>query len=395
MSALAQNMNNAPRKVLYVVLDLDLGGLQRVVRLLIERLDRTRFEPYLCCFDRGGMFYDYLTSRGIEGYILHRKPGPLDVKLLLNLYRLIRRKKIDVIHSHNTCGFYAGVAGRLAGVQALIHTDHGRLVPDRQAAIWEDWLVSYLHDAYVGVSNELTEYLAARIGITRPRLKTIINGVDSARFVPKAKSEKNILRTKSGLAPDDLVIGTVCRFDPIKNLSFLVSCMTSIVRQLPKAKLILVGEGTNQLDLEHRIKKLGLSDRVCIWPRRQDVENVLPMFDLYACSSISEGTSMTILEAMACGLPIIASAVGGNRSLVGGSHGVLFQLDNEQGFIDSVLSLLGDTERLQQMGQKSRQRVEIVYPLANMVESYQSLYEKLSPVSCPDQYSEPLPLKFR
>src|SRR5262249_18794048 len=148
------------------------------------------------------------------------QPGIIDVKLLFNLYRLIRDKKIDIIHSHNFCGFYAGLAGRWAGVKTLIHTDHGRLVPDKRSTIWEDWLFSFLFDSYVGVSEELTEYLATFVKIPKRRLKTIINGVDTIRFVPKTKSEKILLRAQYGLAPEDLIIGTVCRFDPIKNLSF-------------------------------------------------------------------------------------------------------------------------------------------------------------------------------
>lgn len=359
--------------ILYVVLDMDLGGLQRIVHLLIEGLDRERFRPYLCCLDRGGMFFEALTNEGFEGCILKRRPGKFDVRLLMNLYRLIREQQIDVIHSHNACALYAGLAGFLARVP-VIHTDHGRLVPDRSSAMWEDWLASKFLNAFIGVSEELTDYLCSRVKIASGKLSTIINGVDAERFVPKTREQKFALRSQWGLSQDDVIIGTVCRFDPIKNLQFLVDCMPEILTQVPRVKLIMVGEGPSRADLERRIIDLGLTDRIQLWPRRQDVEHVMPMFDLYACSSLSEGTSMTILEAMACGLPIIASAVGGNCTLIDGSGGILFPLNDKEAFISHVKEILTDRHRLAAMGRWSRERVENIFPLRQTIQKYQSLY---------------------
>lgn len=361
--------------ILYVALDMDLGGLQRIIHLLIAGLDRERFRPYLCCLDRGGMFFEALTKEGVEGCILKRRPGKFDARLLMNLYRLIREKQIDVIHSHNACSLYAGLAGFLARVP-VIHTDHGRLVPDRASAMWEDWLASKFLNAFIGVSKELTEYLGSRVKIASGKLSTIINGVDAERFVPKTKEQKRALRSQWGLSQDDVIIGTVCRFDPIKNLQFLVDCMPEIVDLVPRVKLIMVGEGPSRAGLERRIIDIGLTDRIQLWPRRQDIEHVMPMFDLYACSSLSEGTSMTILEAMACGLPIIASAVGGNCSLIDKSNGILFHLNKKAMFIASVTSLLTDSHRLATLGALSRERAERRFPLRQTIDSYESLYLK-------------------
>jgi glycosyltransferase involved in cell wall biosynthesis len=313
--------------------------------------------------------------------VLHRQPGPLDLRALLALYRFIRKNRIEIIHSHNPCAFYAGVAGRLAGVPTLIHTDHGREVPDKQSTVWEDWVASFFFDSFVAVSKELTEYLATHLKIARTRLRTIVNGVDNIQFSPRTKSERADLRAQHGLSPDDRIIGTVCRFDAIKNLPFLIACMPLILERLPRAKLIIVGEGDCRLELEQRVAELGLRGQVLLWPRRHDIENVMPIFDLYACSSLSEGTSMTILEAMACGVPIIASAVGGNRSLVVDGHGVLFSLNDRQGFIDNVVTLLDDVERLERMGHQGRLRAEQVYHVSRMAEDYQRLYEQNAAVT--------------
>lgn len=373
VNLLSDRMSSAPIKILYVALDMDLGGLQRIVHLLIEGLNRRRFEPVLCCFDRGGVFYDALRSEGVRGRILHRRPGPFDGTLLRNLIRYVRENEIDVIHSQNACALYAGLAGLVTGVP-VIHTDHGRLVPDKRSAILEDWLASHFLHAIVGVSEELTAYLNSRLGIAAKKLKTIVNGVDTDRFMPVTRERKDALRAQNGLGPHDLVLGTVCRFDPIKNLPFMISSMPEIVKQLPHAKLVIVGEGPMRQSLEEIIHALGMAQYIAIWPRRHDIEQVMPQFDVYVCTSLSEGTSMTILEAMACGLPIVASAVGGNRSLIDSTNGFLFSVKDVEAYVSNVVSLFLDSARMDSMGAESRIRAERLYPLRRTRQRYQSLY---------------------
>lgn len=366
-------MSPEPAKILYVALDMDLGGLQRIIHLLVEGLDRRRFEPLVCCFDRGGVFYDSLKANGVQGCVLHRRPGPFDAALLRKLIRYVREHRIDVIHSQNACALYAGLAGLLTGVP-VIHTDHGRLVPDKRSAIWEDWLASRCLRTFVGVSEELTDYLRVKVGIAKKKLLTIINGVDTARFVPRAGVARDALREQHGLSPADRVLGTVCRFDPIKNLPFMISCMPQIVQQVPTAKLVIVGEGPIRDELDTQIAKLGMARHVMVWPRRNDIESVMPQFDVYVCTSLSEGTSMTILEAMACGLPVVASAVGGNCSIVDSGSGILFPLNDVEAYVLNAVALLLDPSRATAMGAQSRKRAETVYPLSRTIDQYQALY---------------------
>lgn len=365
-------MTSTPVRILYVALDLDLGGLQRIVHLLIEGLDRRRFEPVLCCFDRGGVFYDKLLAKGVTGCILRRRPGPFDGALLRNLIRYIRANSIDVIHSQNACALYAGLAGLVTGIP-VIHTDHGRLVPDKRSAVWEDWLASHCIHAVVGVSEELTAYLNSRVGISAKKLRTIVNGVDTDRFMPVTRERKDALRAQNGLAPDDLVLGTVCRFDPIKNLPFMISSMPEIVKQVPHTKLVIVGEGPIRRSLEEIIRALGMAPYITIWPRREDIEDVMPQFDVYVCTSLSEGTSMTILEAMACGLPVIASSVGGNASLIG-EGGKLFPSEDMTSYVSAGCEMLFDHQRRATIGKQSRKRAERIFPLSRTIQNYQALY---------------------
>lgn len=200
-----------------------------------------------------------------------------------------------------------------------------------------------------------------------------MNGVDTDRFRPVTREQKNALRAKSGLTSDDLLLGTVCRFDPIKNLPFMISSMPEIVKRVPQAKLVLVGEGPIRQNLEEMIQALGMTRYVIIWPRREDIEDVMPQFDVYVCTSLSEGTSMTILEAMACGLPVIASSVGGNASLVG-EGGKLFSSKDLTSYVSAGCELLSNRDRRAIMGRLSRERAEQLFPLRRTIEHYEALY---------------------
>ncbi|MEW6418488.1 MAG: glycosyltransferase [Nitrospirota bacterium] len=370
-------MRSHKPRILFLVLEMDLGGLQRIVYQLINGIDKERFIPYLCCLDRGGIFYEQLALHSIKTYILERKPGPFDIRLFIKLCQILSKERIDVIHSQNGCTLYAALAGRLAGVSGIVHTDHGRLVPDKRSAIWEDRISSYMIDHFIGVSDNLSDYLSSAVKINRKKLITIINGVDTSRFVPVDPERKQALRSTIGLTEADKVIGTVCRLDPIKNLDFLLKCFPAIVSLVPNAMIVIAGDGPNRDHLIKHAETLGISSRVIFLGRSSNVENIMPMFDIYACTSLSEGTSMTILEAMSCGLPVIASDVGGNSRLVDSSNGYLFPLNDEALFTNNIIALLNDKAVLNELGSQSRIKVQKEFSIDQMIESYQRLYESV------------------
>jgi glycosyltransferase involved in cell wall biosynthesis len=150
--------------------------------------------------------------------------------------------------------------------------------------------------------------------------------------------------------------------------------MPQILCYVAEAKLVIVGDGPMRRALIRQTQKLNLTSSVIFLGSQTNVEDVTPIFDIYACSSFSEGTSMTILEAMACGLPIVASAVGGNTQLVDRSNGVLFELEDEGCFVQGVTALLKDRSEASAMGRKSRERAERNYSVDNMIRQYEMLY---------------------
>ena len=364
-------------RILFLVLEMDFGGLQRVVNLLIRMIDPDVFEPYLVCLDHGGVFYEQAASVCADSFIVGRRPGAFDKDLFLRLLAILKNNKIDIIHSHNGCSSYAALAGRLVGVKGIIHTDHGRLVPDKKTAILEDRLSSYLMNRVIGVSTELTEYLRSTVHISNKKLRTIINGVDDQAFRPRSSAERDALRSQFGYNENDKVIGTVCRLDPIKNLAFMISCMPAILRKVPAAKLVIIGDGPVRTSLIKQVDALGISSTIQLPGLRRDIGNLMPLFDVYACTSLSEGTSMTILEAMSCSLPIVASAVGGNVRLVDDTNGFLFPQGDAERFVDAIVKLFGEETGRSMMGKRSRERIQRDFCLERMVHEYERLYVSL------------------
>jgi len=361
-------------KIMYLVLEMDLGGLQRIVNLLIQKINKDKFTPYLCCLDRGGLFYEQLKNEPLTTFILHRKPGPFDTRLFIRLYKILRENKIDIIHSQNGCSIYSALAGKLAQVKGIVHTDHGRLVPDKKSAILEDRISSLFFKRFVAVSEHLHGYLANVVKINKKKLMTIINGVDTDRFRPLEPEQRRELRNKLCLSDNDKIIGTVCRLDPIKNLEFLIRNMQSICEALPECKLLIVGDGPTREHLIGFAKSSGVASKVMFLGTRNNVEELLGTFDLYACTSLSEGTSMTILEAMSCGLPIVASAVGGNPALVDESNGSVFSPNNTEQFVKYIIRIINNPSRLKELGVNSRSKVESEFSFNRVVKQYEALY---------------------
>jgi glycosyltransferase involved in cell wall biosynthesis len=346
-----------------------------MINLLIQRLNKESFEPYLVCLDRGGVFYEEAANVCAGSFVLNRQPGLFDRRLFAKLYSILKKYEIDIIHSNNGCSSYAALAGKLAGVKVITHTDHGRLLPDKKAAILEDRISSYMMDRYIGVSEELTNYLASKVKIPRNKLMTIINGVDTDTFSQATAERRFAARQALGFSEADKIIGTVCRLDPIKNLELMISCMPAIVKAIPDAKLAIVGDGAARDVLAALTGNLQLGAVVNFLGQKEGIENILPAFDVYACSSLSEGTSMTILEAMSCGLPIIASDVGGNARLVNSTNGILFPLKEKNDFVRGIVHFLSDKQDSAAKGMQSRLKVEKDFSIARMVRTYEELYD--------------------
>jgi glycosyltransferase involved in cell wall biosynthesis len=298
------------------------------------------------------------------------KRGGLDATLVPRLARALRRHAADVVHTHNPLPLiYGAPAARLAGAR-VVHTKHGvnpgsrghRLL--RRAAAW-------LAHAFVAVSDTTEQQARDLRDAPLARLSTIPNGIRLDRYAPDPRARAAI-RDELGLG-DAWVVGTVGRMDANKNQAMLVRAVAPLLAHM-NVRLVIVGDGVARPDVEAAVAALPDPSRVILAGRRMDVPRVVQAFDCFALSSISEGLPLVVPEAMAAGLPVVTTAVGGLPSVVDdGETGLLVPVD-EAAMTTALASLAADPERARAMGQRARQVALARYSHDRMVDEYLALY---------------------
>jgi len=227
-------------------------------------------------------------------------------------------------------------------------------------------------DCVVAVSEPLRDYLARQAGMDADRIGVIPNGADTDRFTPGPRTRA--LRTALGIDDDGIVIGNVARLDPVKNHELLLDGFALLLRRMPDARLVIVGEGVLRDTLARRIAALGLDSHVHLVGSVADITQVYGDFDLFVLSSRGEGTSMSVLEAMSSGVCVVATAVGGTPDVL--EHGRCGQLvhSDPTDLADAIEALLRDSDRRRSVAAAARERVVRHYSQTAMVDAYEELY---------------------
>jgi glycosyltransferase involved in cell wall biosynthesis len=293
-------------------------------------------------------------------------PGLPKVRTLFRLTRRLSTLRPDVLHTHNpTPHLFGSLAGRLLGVPAIVHTKHGRNYPDRFRAVSVNRLASALTHTIVPVSDDAACVARQAEGVAPRKLTVIRNGIDLEKFP---------LPAPRGAATGKHAIH-VARLNPVKDQKTLLQAIRFVVRVEPNFRLDLVGDGPAATELLALRDELSLGDCVHFLGYRQDVSSLLAGADLFLLSSLKEGISLTLLEAMATGLPIVATDVGGNREVVAhGETGLLVPPRSPEALAGAILSLIQDPNRARAMGTAGRRRVEDHFDLRQVVATYEELY---------------------
>ena len=362
--------------VAHVVNSLETGGLENGVVNLVN-MAGDRFRHCVVCMTTEGSFRERLRPE-IEIVALGKRPGK-DLRALWRLVRLLRRLQPDVVHSRNWATFDAVLAARVARVPVVVHGEHGRDITDplganpRRKRLRR--ALAPLVDRFVTVSRDLATWLTDQIRVPAHKVVTIHNGVDLTRFGARCRQEA---RARLGIPPDGLVVGTVGRLDPVKDQAGLVEAFAGLRAKRSDAILIIAGDGPCREPLADLIMRRGLQDRVRLLGERRDIPEVLSAMDVFVLPSIAEGMSNTVLEAMATGLPVVATRVGGNPEIVeDGVTGRLTLPLDPVALASSIDSYLDDAHLRALHGKASRQRVVDHFALTRMAGAYVDLYSSV------------------
>ncbi len=365
--------------VAHVVLSLRPGGLERVVLQLVERMDRTRFEPIVVALEGPGDLAPELERIGVPLHVLPRKRG-LDVQVLSDLANLFEQKRISLVHTHNPSphvyGSFAASIVRHRGVlrPSVVHTKHGRNHPDDGRRVMVNRVAAAFSDRVVAVSDDARKVALEVERIEPHRLITIRNGVDTTKVCP---GDGSATRRALGIADDVFHIGCVARLSIEKDHATLLHALSILRARRPRVCLTIVGDGALRTELEELAAILDLREVVKFVGFTSDVASFLPSFDVFALSSRTEGTSLTLLEAAAAALPIVATRVGGNGEIVeDGESGILVPAGHPRAFADA-LETVATREDRRAMGARGRADIVARYDLAKMVAAYDTLYTEV------------------
>ncbi len=348
--------------MMHVLTSLEIGGAEMLVVRLIEAIDQDRFEPSVTCLRRRGALADRLTDLGV---LVECPAVPADqgaVHLGLALRRVVGRHRPDVLHTHNVSPLAAS-AWALAGQPSirLVHTKHGRSTAHGVVGRAAAWWAARRATAIVAVSRDAAEQAIHEEHVARSRVRVIMNGVD---LPPSIRRDR---------APTRAI--TVARLEAVKDQVTMLRAVPTIVAALPSFHLDIVGDGGERAHLEATVDRLGVRDHVTFHGFQTDVSRYLAAADIFLLSSVSEGISLTLLEAMASGLPVVATAVGGNPEVVvAGVTGLLVAPSDPAALAAATLTLTGDPATAAAMGAAGRARVADRFGSAAMVEAYSRLY---------------------
>lgn len=351
-----------PRRVAHITLGLDTGGQEKLLIEFARLADRRRFDLTFLSLTSAGRLAADIEQQGWPVLALE-EPGGFRPGMILRLAALLRRRRIEIVHTHDSKPLiYAAPAARLAGVQRVIHTRHfARLAHITPRQIRLANLAARLTDVYACVSQDCRRVAVAE-GVQATRLQTVRNGIDLERFPCAGPHD-------SGAAV------LVARLSPEKDIGTLLRATALAVRSQPDFRLDIAGDGPDREKLVRLAAELGLGGRVRFLGEVRNIPALLAGARLFVLCSLTEGISLTLLEAMSSGLPVVATQVGGNPEVVVDSDtGILVPPGDPSALAQAMLAVFGNARRGSEMGRAGRERVQCHFDVARMVADYEALY---------------------
>jgi L-malate glycosyltransferase len=323
-------------RVMFVVLQLDAGGSERVVLELAQNLDPLQYEIYVAAF-KGGVLKAPLKKICKDIFFIEKGSG-FDISAMFHLAELVRKNGIDVVNAHHymPC-FYSFLGTRILNRKKLIYTEHS--VPEVEAVgsgihgkiFW--WMLFQIN-AVIGVSNEIIKNFKHYYPRHEKKFLTVLNGVDTEKFA-SGKNRKDV-RAQWGLTADNFVVGTIANFRRVKNHACLVRAASRLKDSHPQLRLLFVGKGfsgdpeNSEDEVRELIQQLDLKDKVFLAGYQENIPEMLSSFDVFCLPSISEGLPVSVLEAMAAGVPVVGSQVQGIKEVIKNREtGLLFLPNND------------------------------------------------------------------
>lgn len=370
--------------VLHVVYRFDTGGLENGIVNLINHMPESQYRHAVVALTEVTDFRRRIQREDVEFVSLHKPPGH-GVWLYPRLYRLFKALRPAIVHTRNLAALEAQVPAWAAGVPVRLHGEHGRDVSDLDGSNKRYQRLRRLYKPFVqhyfALSRDLAGYLRDKVHVAPGRITQVYNGVDAQRFSPAAGGSRAGIAGSPFDDPALWLVGTVGRMQQVKDQPTLARAFTLALQRRPelraRMRLVMVGEGALRRQCADILEAAGVADLAWLPGERADVADVMRGLDCFALPSLAEGISNTILEAMASGLPVVATDVGGNADLVRhGQTGEIIPSGRPEALADSLVRLATEPGLAKSMGRAGRAQALARFSMAAMVGTYQGVYDR-------------------
>ena len=365
---------NITRKVLHVTYDMRIGGTEMVIKNIIEGNTNQNINMSIYCIEEPiGPWGVDMQNNGITVHSIARSEG-FDKNVIKALRSHIKQHKIDILHCHQYTPWVYGTLAALGTQTKIIFTEHGRFYPDSSS--WKrrfiNPVLSLFTHRITAISKATKQALVDYEFLSAKRIEVIYNGIEGL-LVDQEKSAE--IKTQLDLNKDDIIFGTIARLDPIKNHAMMLNAFAKLVQNNTNAKLIIIGDGDLMAQIKTQVLALSLQRHVVLTGYINYPKDYLAIFDVFLLSSFSEGTSMTLLEAMSVGKPCVVTDAGGNKEIVADDvTGMVTDNDVAAQFAEAMLALASNTTIAEQYGSAGKDRFEHLFNVSIMNENYAKLY---------------------
>lgn len=373
-----------PPLIAHILYRFAIGGLENGVVNLINRIPESKYRHVIISLTDATDFQQRIQRKDVEIYCLNKKPGH-DPGVYIRLWKLLRKLKPDITHTRNLAALEMVLIALLAGVKRRVHSEHGWGMSDLHGTNPKYQLLrrymSKLTHRYIGLSRHITDYLQNEVGVNKAKLAQIYNGVDTDRFNSSHLSH-DILDLPENIDNQSIVIGTVGRMEPVKAQTLLAEAFVLLHQECRhlqnRLRLVMIGDGELRVKVEQTLDNAGLLQQCWLPGNCNNIPAIMKHLDIFVLPSQNEGISNTILEAMASGLPVIATRVGGNPELVSDQKtGLLVPADNPQELMLALKSYVENESMRKMHGEAGYRVISDRFKIEHMINSYLSVYNSL------------------